>query len=141
MASRLHTLLFEKEAEMASPNIRYIVEDVDDAVSFYTRFLGFQVEFRPAPSFAILTRDDLRLALNATEGPGGASQPMDDGRKPAPGGWNRILLEVPDIESLADELRASGVTLRSRVIQGIGGKQVLVDDPSGNPIELFEPKR
>jgi catechol 2,3-dioxygenase-like lactoylglutathione lyase family enzyme len=125
---------------MPSPNIRYIVEDVDAAVEFYTRHLGFHVEFRPAPGFAIVTRGDLRLALNATDGPGGASQPMDDGRRPEPGGWNRILLEVPDVERLAEKLRAAGVPLRSRIIDGIGGRQVLVDDPSGNPIELFEAK-
>lgn len=126
---------------MPTPNVRYIVEDVDAAISFYTQQLGFNLEFRPAPSFAILTRDGLRLALNAVEGPGGASQPMPDGRKPEPGGWNRIMLEVPDIQEQADALRAASVTLRSGIINGLGGKQVLVEDPSGNPIDLFEPKK
>jgi catechol 2,3-dioxygenase-like lactoylglutathione lyase family enzyme len=126
---------------MPSPNIRYIVEDVDAAVAFYTKRLGFQVDFRPAPSFAIVSRGDLRLAINATEGPGGASQPMPDGRKPHPGGWNRILLEVADLDEKTEELRAAGVPLRGRIIDGIGGRQILIEDPSGNPIELFEPKK
>jgi catechol 2,3-dioxygenase-like lactoylglutathione lyase family enzyme len=126
---------------MPSPNIRYIVEDVDAAVAFYTRRLGFRVDFQPAPSFAIVSRGDLRLALNATEGPGGASQPMPDGRKPQPGGWNRILLEVADLDEKTEELRTAGVRLRGRIIDGIGGRQILIEDPSGNPIELFEPKK
>jgi catechol 2,3-dioxygenase-like lactoylglutathione lyase family enzyme len=126
---------------MPSPNIRYIVEDIDAAVSFYTQQLGFDLELRPAPSFAIVAREDVRLAFNTPNGPGGASQPMPDGRKPEPGGWNRILIEVPDIEERVDALKAAGVTFRNDIVDGIGGKQVLIEDPSGNPIELFEPKK
>jgi len=102
---------------MPSPNIRYIVRNVEEAVSFYTKHLGFTVAFQPAPGFAIVARGDVRLALNAVGGPGGASQPMPDGRIPEPGGWNR-----------------------NTIVSGIGGKQILVEDPSGNLIELFEPK-
>jgi catechol 2,3-dioxygenase-like lactoylglutathione lyase family enzyme len=125
---------------MPSPNIRYIVRDVDEAVSFFTKHLGFSLGFQPGPDFAIVARGDVRLALNAVGGPGGASQPMPDGRLPEPGGWNRILLEVRDLEALVNTMRAAGVTFRNTIVSGIGGKQILVEDPSGNPIELFEPK-
>jgi catechol 2,3-dioxygenase-like lactoylglutathione lyase family enzyme len=125
---------------MPSPNIRYIVRNVEEAVSFFTKHLGFTVAFQPAPGFAIVARGDVLLALNAVGGPGGASQPMPDGRVPEPGGWNRILLEVHDLEALVNTLRATGVTFRNTIVSGIGGKQILVEDPSGNPIELFEPK-
>ena len=125
---------------MPSPNIRYIVKNVEETVSFFTKHLGFSVAFQPAPGFAIVARDDVRLALNAVGGPGGASQPMPDGRMPEPGGWNRILLEVRDLEAMVNTMRAAGVHFRNTVVNGIGGKQILVEDPSGNPIELFEPK-
>jgi len=125
---------------MPSPNIRYIVRNVEEAVSFFTKHLGFTVAFQPAPGFAIVARGDVRLALNAVGGPGGASQPMPDGHIPEPGGWNRILLEVRDLEAQVKILRAAGVTFRNIIVSGIGGKQILVEDPSGNPIELFEPK-
>lgn len=119
--------------------VRYIVDDVEEAVAFYTERLGFAVEGQPAPSFAMLTRSDLRLLLSAPQGPGGAAQPTADGRRPEPGGWNRFQLEVEDLDAVVNELRQAGVPLRSDIVSGRGGRQVLVDDPSGNPIELFEP--
>ncbi|MGB3898096.1 MAG: VOC family protein [Mesorhizobium sp.] len=124
---------------MATVSVRYIVDDVDAAIAFYTRSLGFTVSMHPAPSFAMLARGDLRLLLNGTTGPGGASQPMPDGRKPEPGGWNRIQIEVTNLEDEVERLRTAGVRFRNDIVTGMGGKQILVDDPAGNPIELFEP--
>jgi len=126
---------------MATISVRYIVDDVDAAIVFYTKQLGFAVEFRPAPGFAALSRGDLRLLLNAARGPGGAPQPMPDGRRPEPGGWNRIQLEVHDLASEVDRLRGAGAHFRNDIVTGFGGKQILLDDPAGNPIELFEPPR
>jgi catechol 2,3-dioxygenase-like lactoylglutathione lyase family enzyme len=126
---------------MSSVNVRYIVNDVDAAVAFYTEQLGFAVAARPAPSFAILERGALRLLMNATTGPGGASQPMPDGRRPEPGGWNRIQIEVDDIQSSVEALRKAGARFRNDIVTGFGGKQVLLEDPAGNAIELFEPPR
>ncbi len=126
---------------MATVSVRYIVDSVDAAIAFYTQRLGFTVDARPAPSFAILSRGDLRLLLNAPSGPGGAAQPMPDGRKPEPGGWNRIQLQVDDLNSLVETLRNAGAHFRNDVVSGFGGKQILLDDPAGNPIELFEPPR
>ena len=126
---------------MASVSVRYIVDDVDAAITFYTRHLGFTLELHPAASFAILSRDELRLLLSAPSGPGGASQPMPDGRKPEPGGWNRIQLESDDLDGLVESLRGAGARFRNDIVSGIGGKQILLDDPAGDPIELFEPLR
>lgn len=126
---------------MATVSVRYIVDDVDAAVAFYTDHLGFDVETQPAPGFAILTRGDLRLLLNAPNGPGGAAQPMPDGRRPEPGGWNRIQLEVADLAGEVEALRNAGARFRNEIVTGRGGKQILLDDPAGNPIELFEPPR
>ena len=119
--------------------VRYIVDDVDASIAFYQRQLDFTVEMHPGPGFAMLARDDLRLAINAVGGTGGASQAMPDGREPTPGGWNRIQLHVDDIESLVERLRAAQVPFRNDIVKGMGGKQILVDDPSGNCVELFEP--
>ena len=126
---------------MVPVSVRYIVDDVDAAITFYTRHLGFTLELHPAATFAILSRDELRLLLSAPSGPGGASQPMPDGRKPEPGGWNRIQLESDDLDGLVENLRGAGARFRNDIVSGIGGKQILLDDPAGNPIELFEPPR
>ena len=122
-------------------SVRYFVDDVDAAINFYTQHLGFTVAMRPAPSFAILARGDLRLLLNAAGGPGGATQPMPDGRKPEPGGWNRIQLQIENLEDKVETLRKAGAKFRNDIVTGFGGKQILLDDPAGNPIELFEPPR
>jgi catechol 2,3-dioxygenase-like lactoylglutathione lyase family enzyme len=126
---------------MASVSVRYIVTDLDAAIAFYTRHLGFTVEMHPAPTFAMLRRGDLRLLLSVPSELGGGGQAMPDGRRPEPGGWNRFQLEVRGLESVVERLRAAGVRLRSDVIIGIGGNQILLEDPSGNPIELFEATR
>ena len=123
---------------MAGFAVRYIVEDVDAAIAFYTEHLGFEVEMHPGPGFAGLRRGDLRLLVNAAGGPGGASQAVG-GSQPEPGGWNRFQLEVDDLEAVIERLRADGATFRGEMVVGRGGKQILVDDPSGNCVELFEP--
>ena len=123
---------------MTAVNVRYIVDDVDAAISFYTKYLNFRVEMNPAPGFAMLARGDLRLLLNAV-GAGGAGQAMPDGSHPEPGGWNRIQLQVDDLESLVNTLRKAGTHFRNDIVTGSGGKQILLDDPAGNCIELFEP--
>ena len=123
---------------MATVSVRYIVDDVEETISFYTRHLGFSVELHPAPGFASLSRGDLRLLLN-TPGAGGAGQAMPDGRKPEPGGWNRIQLEVPELAGEVESMRNAGAYFRNDIVSGNGGKQILLEDPSGNPIELFEP--
>ena len=125
---------------MAAVSFRYIVDDVGRAIDFYTRHLGFEVQMHPGPGFAALARDDFRLYLNATGGSGGASQAMPDGSVPEPGGWNRIQIEVDDLVATAGKLRNAGVRTRSDIIEGQGGKQLVLEDPSGNPVELFEPK-
>ena len=126
---------------MATVSVRYIVDDVDVAIAFYCRHLGFEEQMHPAPSFAMLTRGDLRLLLSAPGGRGGGGQAMPDGSLPTPGGWNRFSLEVVDLDAIVETLRAAGVRFRSEVITGVGGDQVIIDDPSGNPVELFEPTR
>ena len=126
---------------MASVSVRYIVYDVDATIEFYTRHLGFALEFHSAASFAILSRGELRLLLSAPSGPGGASQSMPDGRRPEPGGWNRIQLQSEDLDGLVERLRSAGACFRNDIVSGIGGKQILLEDPAGNPIELFEPLR
>jgi catechol 2,3-dioxygenase-like lactoylglutathione lyase family enzyme len=125
---------------MATVTVRYIVDNVDKAIPFYTEHLGFAVDRNPAPGFAMLSRGDLRLLLNAP-GAGGAGQAMPDGTLPEPGGWNRIQLEVDDVAGLVEKLAAAGVAFRNEPVTGQGGKQILVEDPAGNPIELFEPRR
>lgn len=121
--------------------VRYIVDDVDTALGFYTDRLGFTVVMHPAPAFAMLARGPLRLALSAPSGAGGGGQILPDGRRPEPGGWNRISLPVTDLDALVTRLRGEGVAFRSDIITGVGGRQALAEDPSGNPIELFEPHR
>jgi catechol 2,3-dioxygenase-like lactoylglutathione lyase family enzyme len=120
--------------------VRYIVDDVDAAIPFYTEALGFRVDMHPAPGFAAISRGDLQILLNSP-GAGGAGQSLPDGQRPAPGGWNRIQIEVDDLAATVDRLRVAGSRFRSEIVNGNGGRQILLEDPSGNPIELFEPRR
>jgi catechol 2,3-dioxygenase-like lactoylglutathione lyase family enzyme len=124
-----------------SVSVRYIVDDVAEAIVFYRDLLGFDVVMHPAPAFAMLARDDLRLVLSAPNPDGGGGQAMPDGTSPAPGGWNRFMLQVEDLEAEVARLRGAGAAFRNEIVVGVGGDQILLEDPSGNPIELFEPKR
>jgi catechol 2,3-dioxygenase-like lactoylglutathione lyase family enzyme len=124
---------------MARVSVRYIVDDVDAAIDFYCRELGFHEDMHPAPSFAMLSHGDLRLVLSAPGGSPGGGQAMPDGTLPEPGGWNRFQLEVDDIEGTVGRLRERGARFRNEIVTGVGGMQVLVEDPAGNPIELFQP--
>jgi catechol 2,3-dioxygenase-like lactoylglutathione lyase family enzyme len=126
---------------MAFVSVRYIVDDIDAALAFYCQHLDFEVQMHPAPSFAMLGRGDLRLLLSVPGGGPGGGQAMPDGTLPTPGGWNRFSIEVADLAGTVDRLRGAGVHLRSDLITGVGGRQVVIDDPSGNPVELFEPTR
>jgi catechol 2,3-dioxygenase-like lactoylglutathione lyase family enzyme len=123
---------------MSRVGVRYIVADVDAAIAFYTGLLDFQVELRPAPGFAMLARGDLALLLNRP-GAGGAGQAMPNGQLPEPGGWNGIIIEVEDLAATVDRLKAAGASFRNEIVAGGGGKQILLEDPSGNAVELFEP--
>jgi catechol 2,3-dioxygenase-like lactoylglutathione lyase family enzyme len=120
-------------------NVRYMVDDVEAAVAFYTTHFGFAVRSNMAPAFADVVRGPLRILLSGPKS--SAGRPMPDGRRPGPGGWNRIHFVVEDIEAEVVRLRAAGVRFRSEIISGPGGKQIVLDDPSGNPIELFQPAR
>ena len=124
---------------MAKVQVRYIVNDVDEAIRFYTEQLGFTLQMHPAPAFAMLSRDDLRLALSAPNPSAGGGQAMPDGTQQAPGGWNRFAIEVTDISNMVEALQKAGAHFRNNIVTGVGGKQIIIDDPSGNPIELFEP--
>ena len=126
---------------MATVQVRYIVHDVEKAIPFYTEQLGFKLDMHPAPPFAMLSRGDLRLVLSAPNPSGGGGQSMPDGTSPKPGGWNRFAIEVDDLAGMVSRLRAAGVHFRNEIVTGVGGKQILAEDPSGNPIELFEPTR
>jgi catechol 2,3-dioxygenase-like lactoylglutathione lyase family enzyme len=123
---------------METVSVRYIVDDVDKAIAFYADLLGFNVDLHPAPGFAGLSRGNLRLLLNRP-GAGGAGQAMPDGQRPAPGGWNRIQIEVDDLRSTVERLKGAGARFRNEIVTGNGGLQILVEDPSGNPVELFQP--
>jgi catechol 2,3-dioxygenase-like lactoylglutathione lyase family enzyme len=120
--------------------VRYIVDNVDKAIDFYTQELGFKVDFRPAPGFAALSKDDLKLFINQP-GAGGAGQAMADGSVPTPGGWNRFQLETDNLEKLVSDLKNRGARFRHELIIGQGGNQALLEDPSGNLIELFQSKK
>jgi catechol 2,3-dioxygenase-like lactoylglutathione lyase family enzyme len=122
---------------MGKVSVRYIVNDVDTAISFYTEMLGFHLDLHPAPGFARLSHGGLLLLLNRP-GAGGAGQAMPDGQSPTPGGWNRIQIPVEDLSATVERLKSAGCQFRSDIVNGNGGRQILLDDPSGNPIELFE---
>jgi catechol 2,3-dioxygenase-like lactoylglutathione lyase family enzyme len=124
---------------MPTVQVRYIVSDVDAAIDFYVRQLGFHLDMHPAPPFARLSRGDLRLVLSAPNPAGGGGRAMPDGTRQTPGGWNRFAIEVTDLEATVERLRAAGAHFRNDIVAGVGGKQVIVDDPSGNPVELFQP--
>jgi catechol 2,3-dioxygenase-like lactoylglutathione lyase family enzyme len=124
---------------MPTVSVRYIVHDVDAAIAFYRDSLGFTEVMHPAPAFAMLSRGDLRLLLSAAGGGPGGGQAMPDGSRPQPGGWNRFAIEVPDLAGTVSGLRDRGVRFRNEIVTGVGGKQILAEDPSGNPVELFEP--
>ncbi len=124
---------------MARVSIRYIVHDVDAAIAFYRDHLGFTEVMHPAPAFAMMSLGDLRLVLSAAGGGPGGGQAMPDGTVPEPGGWNRFSLEVGDLDATVADLRAQGVRFRNEIVNGVGGRQILVQDPSGNLVELFEP--
>jgi catechol 2,3-dioxygenase-like lactoylglutathione lyase family enzyme len=124
---------------MTTVNVRYMVDDVETAVAFYTTHLHFTVISKTLPAFADVARGDLRLLLSAPTS--SAGRPMPDGRRPVPGGWNRIHLIVENLAAEVDRLRAAGVSFRSDIVTGPGGSQIVLDDPSGNPIELFQPRR
>ncbi len=131
-----------QNAQSANPElvrIRYIVNDVPAAVTFYTDKLGFKLDVQTGPYFAALSRGGIQLLLSPFTGPGGASQPMPNGERPAPGGWNRIVVDTPDLPSDVARLRKEGVHFRNDIIVGLGGDQILLDDPSGNVVELFQP--
>jgi catechol 2,3-dioxygenase-like lactoylglutathione lyase family enzyme len=127
---------------MSTVSVRYIVNDVDAAIPFYREHLGFHEDMHPDPAFAMLSRGELRLVLVSPVGPdqrGGGSRPMPDGTRQEPGGWNRFILEVSDLAETVDALRKKGVHFRNEIVTGVGGKQIMVEDPSGNPVELREP--
>ncbi len=124
---------------MTTVSVRYIVNDVDAAIAFYTEQLGFQVDMHPGPGFARISRGSLALLLNTSGGGGGAGQSMPDGQRPEPGGWNRVVIEVEDLDRVVEGLRQTGAHFRNDIVTGRGGKQILLEDPSGNAIELFEP--
>ena len=119
--------------------VRYIVNDVDAAIEFYTHHLDFHLSAQSGPNFAILARENLQLVLSPPKGPGGGSQPMPDGRRPEPGGWNRIIVQTSDLEREVEVLRKAEIKFRNDIVAGPGGRQILLEDPSGNLVELFEP--
>jgi len=119
--------------------VRYIVNDVAAAITFYSNNLGFQVTAQSGPYFAILSRENMQLVLSPPKGPGGGSQPMPDGRRPEPGGWNRIIVQTSNLDREVGALKKAGVAFRNDIVAGPGGRQTLLEDPSGNLVELFEP--
>lgn len=128
------------DTNTAKVSIRYIVNDVDAAISFYTGILGCKLEAHPAPGFAMLSVGSVKLFLNKP-GAGGAGTAMPDGTMPVPGGWNRFQIEVTDLEETIDSLKKKNAKFRNELVKGVGGKQILLEDPSGNLVELFEPNK
>ena len=128
----------QKGQDMNEPRVRYMANNIDAAVSFYTKQLGFQIKQGPTPNFAILSHAGLELVLSTPFGPGGAAKPMANGQMAEPGGWNRIIINVSDIATEVDRLQKAHVHFRSGILKGPGGSEILLDDPSGNPIELFQ---
>lgn len=131
----------KEETSMNKVRVRYMVNDLDPAVKFYTTYLGFHVERQSKPNFAMLDRGNLELVLSTPFGPGGSAKPMPDGRRPEPGGWNRIIINVGDLQSEVSRLKKADLHFRNDIVSGPGGSEILLDDPSGNPIELFQPAR
>jgi len=137
----LQTGRSQKEPDMSTVRVRYMVKDVDSAVSFYTKYLGFKVKQGATPNFALLSRGNLELVLSTPFGPGGAAKPMPDGRKAEPGGWNRIIINVDDLRAEVENLRKAQLHFRNDIVSGPGGSEILLEDPSGNPVELFQAAR
>jgi catechol 2,3-dioxygenase-like lactoylglutathione lyase family enzyme len=129
----------KEKLEMATVQVRYIVHDVDAAIAFYCKHLDFREDMHPSPAFAMLSRGDLRLVLSAPNPSAGGGQSMPDGTAQTPGGWNRFSIEVDDLAAAVAKLRKAGAHFRNDIVTGVGGRQIIVDDPSGNPIELFKP--
>jgi len=140
----LSTLLFAQSPQSKEPTdmntvrVRYMVHELDPAVEFYTKYLGFQVKQERRPNFAMLSKGNLELVLSTPFGPGGAAKPMSDGRKAEPGGWNRIIINVDDLPAEVARLRKAQLHFRNDIVSGPGGSEILLDDPSGNPVELFQ---
>jgi len=130
-----------EQKDMTTVRVRYMVNELAPAVGFYTNYLGFQVKQQAPPNFAMLSRGNLELVLSTPFGPGGAAKPMPDGRKAEPGGWNRIIFNVDDLAAEVTRLRKARLHFRNDIVRGPGGSEILLDDPSGNPIELFQPAR
>jgi catechol 2,3-dioxygenase-like lactoylglutathione lyase family enzyme len=131
-----------QNAALANPGqvrVRYMVKDVASSVAFYTGQLGFKLDMQSGPYFAALSRGGVQLLLSPVNGPGGASRPMPNGDKPAPGGWSRLVIYVPDLKGEVDRLKRAGVPFRNDIVIGLGGNEILLEDPSGNPVELFQP--
>ena len=129
----------KEQTDMTTVRVRYMVNELDPAVEFYTKYLGFQTKQERRPNFAMLGRGNLELVLSTPFGPGGAAKPMSDGRKAEPGGWNRIIISVEDLPAEVRRLRKAQLHFRNDIVSGPGGSEILVDDPSGNPVELFQP--
>jgi catechol 2,3-dioxygenase-like lactoylglutathione lyase family enzyme len=128
-----------KDTDMNTVRVRYMVNNIDSATSFYTKYLGFKAQPGATQNFAILNRGNLELVLSTPFGPGGAAKPMSDGRKAEPGGWNRIIINVDNLSAEVAKLRKAQLHFRNEIASGPGGSEILLDDPSGNPVELFQP--